>query len=125
MVLEYLGVSKSEDELRVLCDCTALATRAGSAVEAARLLGFNGTRKHNLDIDVLEVQLKKGLYPIAFIAARLRSDSRPGEHAVVVIEVDKDEVSLLDPVRGEITLSREEFQSEWDYMRRLAILIEK
>lgn len=125
MVLESLGMSKSEEELRALCDCTALATRAGDAVNAVRKLGFTKTRKYNLDVDLLKEQLGLGLYPIAFIRVRITPHSHPETHAVIVLDIADNYVCLLDPIRGEITLAREEFQDEWGGMRGLTILIEQ
>lgn len=124
MVLESLGMSKSEEELRALCDCTALATRAGDAVIAVRELGFTKTRKYNLDVDLLKEQLGLGLYPIAFIGVRITAHSYPETHAVVVVDIAENNVSLLDPLRGEITLAQEAFLNEWNRMRGLTILIE-
>lgn len=122
MVLESLGISKSEEELRSLCDCTALATRAGDAVNAMRKLGFTKTRKYNLDVDSLKEQLGLGLYPIAFIG--VSSFGPKTQHAVVVVDIAENNVSL-DPLRGEITVTHEDFQDEWNRMRRLTILIEQ
>ena len=123
MALESLGVSKTEEELRALCDCTALGTRAGAVVEAARSLGFSETRKYNLDIDSLKDQLQQGHYPIVYIYARLLPDSRLENHAVIVIEISESHIKVLDPARGELALPKEEFEREWGFTRRLAILI--
>lgn len=125
MVLAYYGLSKSEEELRALCDCTVWGTRAGDAVEAAHKLGFSKTAKYNLDIDSLKEQLDLGLYPIVFVDARLHPDSQPQKHAVVAVKVSKSEVEVLDPARGKVSLSIEDFENEWKHMRRLTILIEQ
>ncbi len=125
MVLAHFGSSISEEDLRALCDCTVWGTRAGDAVAAARNLGFSKTAKHNLDIDSLKELLDLGLYPIVFVEARLHPDSQSQKHAVVVVKVGESEVEVLDPTRGEISLSIEDFEGEWKHMRRLAILIEK
>jgi len=45
-------------------------------------------------------------------------------HALVVIAIEGDEVRALDPARGEIAFSKDEFLAEWNSTRRLAILIE-
>src|SRR5436853_4878509 len=87
MVLEALGVSKTEEELRDLSDCTALATYAFNLVEAARALGFTATRKFNLDLDELKEQLERGFYPIVYVHARLLPDKPLQEHATVVIAI--------------------------------------
>jgi ABC-type bacteriocin/lantibiotic exporter with double-glycine peptidase domain len=45
MVLSHLDVSKSEAELRELCDCMILGTAAVELVLAARKLGFAASSK--------------------------------------------------------------------------------
>lgn len=53
MVLASLGVFKTEQELRELCDCTVLeGTSALKAVDAARASGFKNTQKRNLIFDI-------------------------------------------------------------------------
>jgi len=59
MVLASLGVFKTEQELRELCDCTVLeGTSALKAVDAARASGFKNTRKRNLIFDDLISELE-------------------------------------------------------------------
>lgn len=125
MVLALLGVLKKEQELRELCDCTMLeGTDALKAVDAARASGFNDTRKRNLSFDELKLELDRGLFPIAYVEALMPSPAVAQSHALVVIAIEEDEVKALDPARGEITLSKEEFLGEWTPTRRLTILIE-
>src|SRR5437763_5477884 len=102
MVLEALGVSKTEGELRDLSDCTVLATYAFNLVEAARALGFTATRKFNLDFDELKEQLENGFYPIVYIRARLLPDKPLQEHAAIVVAIVSNAIELLDPWRGEV-----------------------
>lgn len=70
MVLASFGLLKTEQELCVLCDCTACGTDAFKLVEAARKLGFTNTRKYNnLTLDELRAELERGLYPIVYVRA--------------------------------------------------------
>lgn len=125
MVLASLGVFKTEQELRELCDCTVLeGTSALKAVDAARALGFTGTRKQNLTFDDLMSELERGLFPIAYVETLLPPHAFAQSHALVVIAIEGDEVRALDPARGEIAFSKDEFLAEWNSTRRLAILIE-
>ena len=50
MVLDHLGVSKTEAELREICDCTIFGTAALELVLAARRLGFAASSKHTLTL---------------------------------------------------------------------------
>ena len=125
IVLSSLGVFKTEQELRELCDCTVLeGTSALKAVDAARASGFRGTRKQNLIFDDLISELARGLFPIAYVEALLPPHAFAQSHALVVIAIDGDEVRAIDPARGEIAFSKDEFLAEWNSTRRLAILIE-
>jgi len=125
MVLASLGVFKTEHELRELCDCTVLeGTSALKAVDAARESGFKGTRKRNLIFDSLISELERGLFPIAYVETLLPPHAFAQSHALVVIAIEGDEVRALDPARGEIAFSKDEFLIEWNSTRRLTILIE-
>ena len=124
-MLASLGVFKTEHELRELCDCTMLeGTSALKAVDAARASGFRGTRKRNLIFDDLKSELARGLFPIAYVEALLPPYVFDQSHALVVIAIEGDEVRALDPARGEIVFSKDEFLAKWNSTRRLAILIE-
>lgn len=125
MVLASLGVFKSEEELREMCDCTTLeGTGALKAVDAARASGFSGTRKRNLIFDDLIAELERGLFPITYVEMSLPPHKFAQKHALVVIGIEGDEIRALDPARGEIAFSKDEFLVEWNLTRRLAILIE-
>jgi ABC-type bacteriocin/lantibiotic exporter with double-glycine peptidase domain len=115
MVLASLGVFTSEQELRELCDCTVLeGTSALKAVDAARALGFKGTRKRNLIFDDLMSELERGLFPIAYMATLLPPHALVQKHAAVVIAIQGDEIKALDPARGEVAFSKDEFLAEWN-----------
>jgi len=125
MVLASLGVFKTEQQLRELCDCTVLeGASALKAVDAARASGFKRTRKRNLIFDDLISELERGLFPIAYVKALLPPHAFAQSHALVVIAVEGDAVRALDPAHGEIAFSKDEFLVEWSSTRRLAILIE-
>jgi ABC-type bacteriocin/lantibiotic exporter with double-glycine peptidase domain len=128
MVLANLGVSKSEQELRELCDCTPMSgTDAWLLVAAAKKLGFADSAKHNLAFDTLselKVLLEEGIYPIAFIRTHAAVSQYFEQHAVVIVAVDGNAIRILDPLRGECSYSIEEFMHNWGRMRYLAILIQ-
>jgi ATP-binding cassette subfamily B protein len=124
IVLASLGVFKTEQELRELCDCVLEGTSALKAVDAARASGFKSTRKRNLIFDDLISELERGLFPIAYVKTLLPPHAFAESHALVVIAIERDEVRALDPARGEIAFTKDEFLVEWNSTRRLAILIE-
>jgi ABC-type bacteriocin/lantibiotic exporter with double-glycine peptidase domain len=124
MVLASRGMQRSEVELRALCDCTPFGTEALNAVDAARQLGFAGTGKHTLSFDELDAQVRRGLYPIAFVNT-LPIDGIFAGHAVVVTAIDQSRVSVYDPLHGERHFSRATFESAWAIMHHLAILVQR
>lgn len=119
-VLAQCGIVKTEEELRDLSDCTFLGTVALNLIEAARKLGFAGTRKYNLTFDELKEEIERGILPIVYL--RL-----PGiqEHAVVVTIITDSDVVLHDPARGKVVCPHVEFLRDWNSMHRLTILVEK
>ena len=127
MVLEALGVVKSEHELRELCDCLpATGTEALQLVDVSRELGFTSSSKHNLIFDSLNelrLLLEEGVYPIVYIRTRLSQEGTLEQHAIVIIELTENEVRVLDPMRGECVFLAEEFLREWERMRCLVILV--
>jgi len=129
MVLESLGVLKTEEELRVLTDSNFDSeyfpggTEAHRVVDAAKQLGFSNTTKNNLSLQELVGVLIEGRFPIVQIAIRLVPETPLQTHAVVVVEITQDGVLIFDPVRGEIALSQDEFDEMWQLRRGLTILI--
>jgi ABC-type bacteriocin/lantibiotic exporter with double-glycine peptidase domain len=126
MVLASMGILKTEQELRDLCDCTTLeGTTALKAINAARTLDFTRSRKHNLTFDDLKAEFERGLNPIAFIEVRLSPELPSQKHAVVITAISIANIYVIDPARGEIAYSLDEFLREWNATRRLTILVEK
>lgn len=129
MVLEHLGRVKTEEELRALTDSAFDSihfpggTTALLLVEAAKQLGFSDSAKHNLNLQELLGILKQGFFPIVYIGIRLQPAGPVQRHAVVVVEISEQGVLILDPQRGEVTHSIDEFNAMWELMRGLTILI--
>jgi len=130
MVLEHFGVVRTEKELRVLTDCDFDSphhpggAEARHVVDVARRFGFVNTSKNNLKLQELVGVLIQGRFPIVQIGIRLPSNPLLQSHAVVVIEINERGVSILDPLRGEIVHTQEEFDQMWQRQRGLTILIE-
>jgi predicted double-glycine peptidase len=125
MVLAALGRPMAEDLLRVLTDCSPLGTDAFQVVEAARQLGFPTSRKYTLaSLDELATVLVEGHWPIVYVDLWPLQGGLSGQyHALVVIDLDAAQVTVLDPLYGERRVPREDFQEAWSAMRFLTIVI--
>lgn len=130
MVLEHLDVVRTEEELRVLTDSDFDSSHypggaeARHVVDVARQLGFVNTSKNNLTLQELVAVLVQGRFPIVQIGISLRPNTPVQSHAVVVVEINERGVLILDPVRGEVVHTQEEFDQMWQRRRGLTILIE-
>ncbi|MGA9771508.1 MAG: cysteine peptidase family C39 domain-containing protein [Blastocatellia bacterium] len=124
MVLACFGILETEEKLIEISDCMPDGTRPLGLIDAAKSYGFEETRKYNqLSIDDLKYILEQKLYPIVYVGVRLSLLNRLENHAMVVTEVNEKEVEVLDPLRGDIVLSHEAFESEWTQTKRLTILV--
>jgi ABC-type bacteriocin/lantibiotic exporter with double-glycine peptidase domain len=130
MVLEHLGVVHTEQELRVLTDSDFDSihypggAEARRVVDAAQQLGFINSSKYNLIMQELVAELIRGRFPIVQIGISLGPNERVQAHAVVILEINEQGVLMLDPKRGEIVHTQEEFEQMWQRQRGLTILIE-
>ena len=125
MVLAALGRPMAEDLLRILTDCSSLGTDAFHLIEAARHLGFPASRKYTLaSLGELATLLADGHFPIVYVDLWPLQGGLSGQyHAMVVIDLDADQVIVLDPLHGERRVPREDFQAAWSAMRFLTIVI--
>ena len=71
------------------------------------------------NLDELQNELSNGLFPIVYL--RLSSQNT---HAVVVTEITKKEISVLDPEIGERNFDLSQFVEYWSSTRGLTLLIE-
>jgi ABC-type bacteriocin/lantibiotic exporter with double-glycine peptidase domain len=124
MILLSFGVDMPESELRIRCDSTILGTSALGAVDAARLIGSGASAKYTLASDELKNLLTASRYPIVFVSM-LPIDARDDLHALVVTGFAQNDVSVLDPLNGERTISLPTFLAAWGMRHNLAILIER
>jgi len=121
MVLEALGVTRSESELRELCDCTIFGTTAIELIQAARTLGFSGSRKYSLTLENIQEFTEQGYFPIVFVV--LAEGPSLDVHSLVVVSVAEDEVNVLDPQQGYRTIPLDSFKEMWSPMKNLAVVI--
>src|SRR3989442_7882841 len=113
MVLSAWGVEVEEAELRQLADCSPLGTDAFQLVEAARALGFTATRKYTLaSVDDLARLVDDGFFPIVYIDLwPIRGGVSGQYHSLVVLSITYESVVVLDPLVGERSIPREDFQA--------------
>ncbi len=122
MVLSGLGLEVPEARLRELCDCTFEGTPALKLQDAARALGFANTTKHTLNLVELRKLLAAGVFPIVYVDLR-PLEGRGGTHALVVLDLSADAVTVYDPEVGECRLARQAFTAAWDIQHNLAIIV--
>lgn len=129
MVLESLGIIRTEEDLRTLCDSTGVlgmeGTLAINVVDAARNLGLHNSRKYSMDFNDLMSELGRGVFPIAYIRTQLSANQSFQTHAVVVVNANESVVEVNDPWRGAYTYSKEKFIDEWQMMFGLTIILEE
>jgi ABC-type bacteriocin/lantibiotic exporter with double-glycine peptidase domain len=117
MVLDALGVARTEAELRRDSKCTPEGTEPDDLVKAAKKYGFvSSIKDYYLSFNQLRKRLRQGHYPIVYLL-------QPPEHSVVVYKIDRKGVHVLDPILGERTIPRRLFEEQWEDMRRVTIVI--
>lgn len=122
MVLESLGMPMPESELRELCDCTVFGTPAIQLIQAARNLGFAGSRKYSLSLEELSELTEQGYFPIVYVVVTTTGFA-PDVHSLIVVSVTDGQVRVLDPKRGFCEFSFEVFGNMWSPMKNLAVVI--
>lgn len=119
MVLDSLGLEKSEAEIRSYCNCDEGETIPSKAVEAAVKFGFEAYQA-NLVFEELKELISRDLTPIVYLKV---SEETNYLHAVVVYKISKGKAYILDPELGERKLSIDQLNNIWS--RGLTIVIEK
>jgi len=99
----YVPISKIRDDSYT----TATGTTAYHMIEAAKNYGFDA-----MGVKVDDIGDSKIYYPA--IAHQVLKNGL--NHFVVVYQVSKKYVWLMDPAKGKIKLKREEFEETWDHI---------
>lgn len=127
MVMEALGVSVTEQEIRRQCDCDEEGTTAKKLEAAAREFGFPQSKAISLVADEqtglreLAKMLAGGFYPIVYLKMSPPFDL----HAVVIVSFIEDKIQILDPYFGERRIEKESFMVEWIRAKQTVILVER
>ena len=120
MVLNSFDCNPPMYELRELCKCDEEGTKPSNAIFAVKHYGFEKSFIAYLDsIEELTEELSNGLYPIVYLRF-----SAQNSHAVVVVNISSDFVSVLDPEIGERDFEIGEFTEIWFDARGTTILID-
>lgn len=115
MALAHLGHEFEENELAAWCRSRRRGTTVIAALQALEDLGFEGERLGQAELDDLESFLADGLPPIVGLCLAELDPGVTGFHAVVVVGVTGESVTIIDPASGaEHVLPRIEFESAWN-----------
>jgi ABC-type bacteriocin/lantibiotic exporter with double-glycine peptidase domain len=120
MVLDFHGLRESEQALRRLCKTKPSGTHPINVVSAARALGLISEIQIS-DLTTLAKLLKEKLPPIVTIFDE--QEDVMISHALVVKNVDKQYVEVLDPEKGIRKLTRTAFETLWTATGRVAIVV--
>lgn len=118
MVLASLDFEISEPELRNLCECDETGTALSRAVKAVNECGFDAYQAE-LIFEELEDLISERLTPIVYLRV---SETADYSHAVVVYQISKKKIFVLDPAIGEREIDKDLFEEYW--LRGLTITIE-
>ena len=103
-IIEYYGGYVSLERIRLDAKASNEGTTALNLIEAAKKYGFDavGIKVVDLENDAIKlpaiahVNLKNGL-----------------QHYVVIYKIAKNKVVLMDPAKGKVVKTKEEFYKEW------------
>lgn len=123
MILEAFGKDIDESVLRRLCNTSELGTFADDIVSCAEELGFNAEKTY-LVVDDLKKLRGEDVYPIVYVNT-YSLNGIFATHAIIVEEIENNEVMIIDPVDGRRTIPLETFNNLWDACNNLTIIIKK
>jgi ABC-type bacteriocin/lantibiotic exporter with double-glycine peptidase domain len=124
IVLDFWGVSRTEQEIAQVCRANVAGTLLREAIAGVQQLGFHALRLDNGTFDDLTGYLSQGLPVIVGLAAAVLYPQGSGGHAVVVCGMEQNEVLYVDPISGtEERLDTARFMRAWRQRRGLGLVI--
>jgi len=113
--LRQLGANFSETEITAACKTTPLGTDLDDAVQGVIGLGFKATKLQSATSGDMARFIQSHHPVIVFLSVKhLPYGGQAGMHAVVVTNYEENEVSFIDPARGEeIALTLGTFLKAW------------
>lgn len=123
MVLGYLGSPVEYEELLRLCKTNHYGTTLTEAAEAVKKLRFSASVT-NLNLSDLTKHVKGGMPIIALVDPYYFPWVKVHySHSVVVVGVDEESLTILDPLAGEKKCPFSVFSSAWRPFNNLVMLI--
>ena len=125
MVLAYRGRKHSEQELaKVLGTVRGLGTNPESAITGLESMGYHALWFENATRERLVDLLSQNWPVIVFLLAASLPHGRAGLHAVVLIEIDDEQVTCLDPSLDRLlTLKLSVFLSAWRILGNQGLVV--
>ena len=127
MVLFYLSIAKSEEEVSALCEADLIGVTCDQIADAADRLGLCSEVLIHTSEDHLEVLLRRGSPLIALVdAGWLYYDITGFGHFVLIVGVEQEEVVYHDPEVGRHCRRKiAEFFEAWERFECLGVRIWK
>jgi len=122
-VLCGYGYVADEASLRELCGTTSSGTLSDDVIKCARTLGF-AAQKEYANLELLQQHLAANRFPILYINL-LFIDGIDSVHAVIATELQEPFLRVIDPLEGERSFPLSAFESSWQMLNNLAIVVWK
>lgn len=115
MILAYRGKTIGEAEIAAACGTVPLrGTQPERAVEGVQELGYQALWFENADLHRLQDLIEHDWPVIVFLRARDLPGGGSGLHGVVVIGIEDEGATVLDPQSSSrYTVARKPFLSAW------------
>jgi len=122
-VLHFYDHVADEASLREMCGATSSGTLADDVVKCAHTLSFEAQKEYT-NLELLQQHLAANRFPILYINL-LFIDGIDSVHAVVATELQDQFLRVIDPLEGERSFPLPAFESSWQMLNNLAIVVWK
>jgi ABC-type bacteriocin/lantibiotic exporter with double-glycine peptidase domain len=121
MVFAFYGVEEEEAILRKKCKTRMRGTHPINVVECARSYGFDAVL-NSITMTALKRYTKRSA---VIVNIQKVVDDEVYTHSVVVKNISRSNITVLDPEDGERIYSLTDFRTLWDASDNIAIIIEQ
>ena len=129
MILAYLGITKTEEDIKEVCNTTELGTTPTQISEAFAILEIKASSVKNANINELKKEIKEGRPVIVLIdPSHIYGGISGFGHFIVIVGINDEEIEYHDPDEPEgkyIKCNLEKFILAWNASRSWMIKIEK
>lgn len=129
MLLKYVGISASEDDVAKACKTTELGTTPSQLVKGSEIFGLDADALKYEDIEDLKHTLKSGNPVIVLLDAGMLYGGIQGfGHFMVITGFDNNDIIYHDPDipdGKDVRCSIERFMQAWSALKCWAIKIQK